>query len=173
MGSRSSNATSQAVTTTNTVVNTTTNNNSWADNRVNNNSWADNRVTNTSNTNNWTDNSVTQVTYTDLGAIKEAAAITNNAIQANAAGLRVAADLVRDGQSSAFDFGREINQTAWDAINKAQTSNADIARLATSQVANAWENAKAAADGKNLGDLKPILLAMCAVFGVMMLAKVR
>ncbi|WP_028451234.1 hypothetical protein [Chitinilyticum aquatile] len=137
-------------------------------------------------------NTLTQTT-TDHGAIAGAIDITKEALQSNSASLQAALDAAAKSQQSSYQFSTKIADNAFSAIgdaqhitatmgknvidavmaanNKVTSATQEVNRLAVSEVANAWNNAKAAADGKSLGDFKYLIWAGAALVLLMVWKK--
>ncbi|AMC34234.1 hypothetical protein [Janthinobacterium sp. B9-8] len=136
-----------------------------------------------------TNNTTNHVTSTDLGAISGALSVAKDSINAGANGLNILAVKSAEINRDSLDYGVRITNSAFEAIGKNQhitddlvknaqelakyTSNsvAEIAAKAGSQVSDAWKNAKDAQDGKSLGDMKPIAIAVIGVFALMAFKK--
>ena len=133
--------------------------------------------------------SVNNITTTDFGSIAGALSVAKDSINSNAAGLNSLVSRAADINKNSLDYGTRIVDSAFEAIGKNQhitddlvknaqelakyTSNsvAEIAAKAGSQVSDAWKNAKDAQDGKSLGDMKPIAIAVIGVFALMAFKK--
>ncbi|WP_028452898.1 hypothetical protein [Chitinilyticum aquatile] len=142
----------------------------------------------------------TNNTSTDHGAIEEAAKITLQSIDANSTALKDVLTANALSQKQAYDFSLKVNDSAFAAIGEAHSVTGKISseamkavenanktaltetekawskadetnRLAVQSINSAWNNAKAAADGKTLGDLKPIMFAVIGVFGLFVISK--
>ncbi|MEN9658412.1 MAG: hypothetical protein RL571_1877 [Pseudomonadota bacterium] len=133
--------------------------------------------------------SVNNITTTDLGSIAGALSVAKDSINSNAAGFNSLVSRAADINKNSLDYGTRIVDSAFEAIGKNQhitddlvknaqelakyTSNsvAEIAAKAGSQVSDAWKSAKDAQDGKSLGDMKPIAIAVIGVFALMAFKK--
>lgn len=110
----------------------------------------------------------------DGGALKVAADATKTAITENGKTTLAALTAMKDSSKNAFDFGTKVFDTAFEAMgevnNSAETKMLEAMKMvngnaaaAMSQVAGAWNDAKAAADGKSLGDFKWVLAGVALV----------
>lgn len=102
---------------------------------------------------------------TDQGAIAGAVDILKSSIDANKSAFQTYADNLAGGQKNALDFGVHVTDSAFASVKQANDSTAEVARIAMANNADAWNNAKT---GNGLGDMKYVLYAFAAVFGLMM-----
>ncbi|XZG68892.1 hypothetical protein ACTSKR_09520 [Chitinibacteraceae bacterium HSL-7] len=125
---------------------------------------------------------VANITSTDHGAIAGAYAATEKALSTAGTVTSEAIAAVRAGAKDAQDYGVKVFETAAEAMGESQNTAERVlmeslstvnknALAATAAVGNAWENAKAAADGKSLGDFKYVLLAVAGVMALLVWRK--
>ena len=161
MGSRSSSATSQNITTSDKRLALENSLGVSGDNSS---------ITTSSTTYNnqdFSDRSVNNITTTDFGSVKEAMNLGGKALSSMLDSQRVATEFSNKTVDSAMKAIGETNHISETISKSAIDKIAETSRLAQSNVANAWENAKTAEAGKSMGDFKYIIFGLIGVFALL------